>query len=194
MQQQDALCHALDFVEVVAGVDHRVALGGQLLHGVEQTLAAAGIDTDRGLVEQVQARRLQQADGEIQAALLAPGQAPGTALQLALQAGAGDAQLQAAGALGAAQAVEIGEQFEVLAHLQLGVEGQLLWHQAEAALAVPADFALLQRQHAGQQGEQGGLAGTVAAEQAQALAGLQLQVDALQGRGFGAGIAVGDIG
>ena len=59
---------------------------------------------------------------------------------------------------------------------------------------VQRTLALLQRQHAGQQGEQGGLAGAVAAEQAQALAGLQLQVDALQGRGLGAGIAVGDIG
>ena len=99
----------LDFVEVVAGVDHPMAFAGQALDGAQQQLAAGGVDAHCCLVEQIQARRLQQADGEIQAALLSARQARGTALQLALQGGAGDAQFQATGALGTTQVVEVGE-------------------------------------------------------------------------------------
>ena len=79
MQQEDALGDPLDFFQVVAGVDHRLAGGAELFDGAEQNLAVGRVDAYRGLVEQVQIGRLQQADGEVQAALLATGQTFGAA-------------------------------------------------------------------------------------------------------------------
>ncbi|MOA44500.1 hypothetical protein D3C78_1667900 [compost metagenome] len=79
VQQEDALGDPFDFFQVVAGVDHRLAGCAQLFDGAEQGLAVGRIDAHRGFVEQVQVGRLQQADGEVQAALLAAGQAFGAA-------------------------------------------------------------------------------------------------------------------
>lgn len=124
--------------------------------------------------------------------LCSPPDRRGAAREFVFEGRAGDAQFQALAALGAPQAVEVGEQREVLGDRELCVEGQLLWHQAQAARAVPANLALLQGQGIAEQGEQGRLARAVAAEQAQALAFLQLQVDPLQCQGIGTGVAETD--
>src|SRR5690606_20466885 len=54
-QQHDSLCQALDFVQIVAGVDDRATILGQGFHSFEQRLTRMRIDAYGRLVEQIQA-------------------------------------------------------------------------------------------------------------------------------------------
>src|SRR5690606_17506271 len=135
-EEDDPLRQTLDLVQVMAGVDHRAALAGERLHGIEQQLARVRVDTHRGFVEQVQTGGLEQADGEIEPTLLPAGQARRTLPEQSFEAGRLNAALQSCVTFGAAQPVEIGEQLKVFPNAQLGIEGRLLRHQADSRFAV----------------------------------------------------------
>ena len=93
--------------------------------------------------------------------------------------------------LAPAQAVQGGVVAQVLLDAQVQVQGALLEHHTELAqglarlpgevAAEHADLALLQLEEAGEQGDQGRLAGAVGAEQGVEVAGFDAQRDALEG-------------
>ncbi|MNF89624.1 hypothetical protein D3C84_721560 [compost metagenome] len=117
-----------------------------------------------------------------QAHLVAPARAQLLALQFAFDA---------LGRQLSGQAVQGGVVAQVLFDAEVQVQGALLEHHAEAgeggarlaaqAVAADADLALLQVIEAGEQGDQGRLAGTVGAEQGGEAARRQAEAHLLQG-------------
>ncbi|MCY1542827.1 hypothetical protein D9M68_785970 [compost metagenome] len=99
--------------------------------------------------------------------------------------------LDALGGKPARQAVEGGVVTQVLFDGEVQVQGALLEHHAEPGqggarlaaqtMAADTDLALLQVEEAGEQGDQGGFAGTVGAEQGREAARRQAKVHLLQG-------------
>ena len=59
------VAEALGLFHVVGGVEHREAVTPEHLDGLQDLVAALGIDTDRGFVEDQQRRAVQQAGGDV---------------------------------------------------------------------------------------------------------------------------------
>ncbi|MNZ81249.1 hypothetical protein D3C78_999090 [compost metagenome] len=152
-----------------------------------ERLAAGRVEAGAGLVEQQELRLVQQRAGDLHPAAVA---AVERAHRLAAAFGellAPQFQLDALGGQRARQAVQGGVVAQVLLDGQVQIEGALLEHHADlrqraarllADRAVAeADVAFLQVVEAGEQGDQGRLAGAVGAEQGVEASGHQGEVE-----------------
>ena len=162
-------------------------VGAQRADGGEDVVAALQIDADGRLVEDDQARAVQQPGREVEAALHAAGEAAHRLARSILQPGQRQRPLDPLGQLGAAQAVQAAEEAQVLPRGQILVQGQVLWHQADGAaggervarqiVTGHARAAPAGRDHAAHHRDGRGLAGAVGSEQAEDLALLDVQVE-----------------
>ena len=145
-EDADAVGQLRRLVEVVGREQDRHAARTQLAQQLVDPLARGGVDADRRLVEQQHVGPVQRAGGEVDAPLHARPRAwrPGSSARSARpvqRESLGDGGPD----LAARQAREAREQREVLAHRQVGVEGDLLRHQPEP----PAQAAVAARVAAG---------------------------------------------
>ena len=132
VEEGDAVA-PLGLVQVVGGDDEGDALGGEVVDDRPEAAAGDGIDAARGLVEEDQARVVEQRAGEGQPLLPAAGERPGDEVLLAAEVRHADGPVEALGLRRPAQAVDPGEEVEVLPHGQLVVEAEALGHVADAA-------------------------------------------------------------
>ena len=136
----DAVGHTVGFVHVVRGEEHGHALGlVDLLHMRPELVAALGIEAQRGLVEEENARRMQKAARDLQPPLHAAGEF----FDLVVAAFPEFEELeQLFGALAAdfvRDVIEDAVHLHVLPGGQVAVEAGVLEDDAEA----PARFVLL---------------------------------------------------
>ena len=190
VQQHQAVGHP-GFFDQVRGPEHRHAAGvAQAAHGVEQVLARGRVQAHRGLVHQQHGRFVQQGAHQFHLAPRAAREAahhgPGLIAQAHGRQPVGDALFGHR----ARQAVQVGVEQQVGHHREVHVERALLEHHAQrsertagVALHVVAhhhDRALVGAEQAGQQLQQGGLAGAVGPQQGQHFTGLQRHAHALE--------------
>ena len=192
VEQGDAVAEALGLVQVVGAEQNRAPLAAQPLDQPPHVAGRLRVQGRRGLVEEQQLRLGQQRPRQGQALLhpLAqpPDLVPGALVQLQ--------QFQIAINLlpRIQRLVEPGEVEQVVAGAHPGVEARRLGQQADAlvqALGLPGriqaqhrSFAVGGGDHPGQHPHRGGLAGAVGSEQAQDLAGTDLEVQAVDGQGL----------
>ncbi len=187
---QQHLVAALGFVQIGGAPQHGHAVRGQLAHHLPQLAAGNRIDADAGLVQQQDPRLAQQRAGQAQLLLHAAGQLAGRPRGEAGEVGEGQQALEAVSAALADDAAQIGVQLQVLLHRQVFVQTELLRHIADQRAqrvavgdrvqALDADGAGAGLQQAGQQPQQGGLAGAVRPGQAGDRAAAYRRVDAGQ--------------
>jgi hypothetical protein len=173
----------------VAGEQHRHALIGQLAHQRGDTARAAGIKAARRLVQQEQARGAQQRGGDAQALAHPRGVAAHPARAAIGQA---DARQHVVDEARGHVAVELGQQREVDATRQVGIEARLLHEagdvverrraRAAEGTSQQRDRARVGRDQPEQQPQQRRLAGAVGPQQPVNLAGLHDQVQVVHGR------------
>src|SRR5690606_14733987 len=130
----DAVAQPLGLLHVVRRVEHRHALGGQRLDGLEDRVARLRVHADGGLVEDEKLGPVEEPDADVQPALHAAGELLGRALGAVGQADELEHLRGALPELGAAEAVEPPEEQEVLPRGELGVDRELLRDEAEQPL------------------------------------------------------------
>ena len=176
----DARTEARGLLHVVRGVDDGEALAVEALEVFEDGVARMRIDADGGLVAEEKFRAMEEGGGEIEAA----GHAAGEIFH-GLAAAIGELHgfeggVDAGAEIGAAEAVELAEDAEVLIGGEFGVERDVLRDETEREarggvgggerLAVERERAGVGRAEAADERHRGGLAGAVGAEQAEELA------------------------
>ncbi len=191
------LVAALGLVHVVGGDQHAHALGGELVDLAPELAPRLGVDAGGRLVEQQQLGLGQDAGAERQALLPAARQLAGQLALAALQAQPLDGGARLPGGVG--EAVDAGDELQVLQDRQVLVEREALRHVADVVLdllALGADVvaerraaAAVGRQQPAQHAQGGGLAGAVGAEEAVDLAAAhahrQVAHDHLAAEGLG---------
>src|SRR5690625_3790492 len=177
----DPVAEAFGLLHVVRRVQHRHALDGQRLDGLEDRVARLRVDADRRLVEDEQLGPVEEPDADVEAALHAAGEL----LRRVLGAVGEPDELEHLGSalpqLGTAQAVQPAEEHEVLPGAELGVDRQVLRDEPELPLRCdlprphpPPTDAHLPRvgcEQPGDDGDRRRLARTVGPEQPVGLAG-----------------------
>ena len=130
----DAVAEPLRLLHVVGRVEDRHPLLAEGLDARQDRVPALRIDADGRLVEDEQLRPVEEADGDVQAALHAARELLGPVLRPVGQADdleeLGDPVAQRP----AAHAVELAEEDEVLAGGQVRVDRQVLGHVADGGL------------------------------------------------------------
>ncbi len=186
---EDAVAELLHEREQVRGEDDG---GARLGAGLERALHLADaerVEAGEGLVEEHQARVVEEAAGDGELLLHAAGELAGEDAGLAVELQLGE---QRAGArLPVHDAVEARHQVEVLAHGEVVEEAGLVREERELALGghgrggevVPgdADGAARGREDAAQAAQRARLAGAVGADQAEHLAGGDLEREVVDG-------------
>ncbi len=177
LEQQDPVAEPLDLVHVVGHEDDGRAVGLALVDQVEQQSTVDGVEALRGFVEDEQPRPVHDRDAELHLLLLAAGELVDAELGAVGQAHAGQVVHAPGRRLGTAQPAEPSEVGHHVDDGFLAVEPALFGQVPDATGGGPVRLAV-DGQGAGGRGgdaEQGadrrGLAGAVAAEQAERLAG-----------------------
>ena len=192
-----------DLLEVVGDVHDRHAGLAQLTDPLEQALRRAALEGGSGLVEQQAAGARGQRPGDLDDLPLLDGEAAAGRVCVHVEAPVGHdlagllahlAPVDDAEALRyQAAAARLAAEEDVLRHGEAGHHHGVLEHGRDArapggdiaergrGLAVEGDLARIQGDDAAQDGDQRGLAGAVAAYQAEAPAGVQAQPHAAQG-------------
>jgi hypothetical protein len=170
------------------------AVGLEALDQVPELTARLGIETGGGLVEEEQGRISHQRAGERQSLPLASGELAHPPGALLLQLNRGDHLVHRR-----APAVEAAEEPDGLFHRELLRELGLLERDAEQRpeLAVVLPPATAEHPHLAFVGlgqsftdlDGGGLAGAVRAEEAETLAGVDLEVESVHGGDVGESLA-----
>ena len=181
----------LGFVHVVGGDHDGRALVGEAPDQPPEVSPRDGVDARRGLVEEDEARRMDEGAGEGEALAVAAGQ---RARELALaprEVGELDHPRHAGGPLGSRHLVDAGVEGQVLHHGQVVVEGELLGHVPDHgldALGVAGEVdaehgapALARLEDAAQHAEGGGLPRPVGPEEAVELTGADLEIQVVDG-------------
>ena len=170
----------LRLLQVVRGDEHRHAGRGHLVDERPEAAAGEGIDAARGLVQEDDARAVQDRAREGQLLPPAAGQLARQAMLLPAQARHLDRPLLPLARGGTPQAVHAAEEADVLQRRQVLVQAEALAHVADAALhalRVPRDVdaqhargAAGGAQQAAHHADRRGLARTVRAQEAEDLA------------------------
>ena len=186
----EAVAEALGFVHVMRGEKHGAAAALELADDLPQLAAALGIETGGRLVEEENARIGDERRGDGQALALSAGKFsyPGVGLL-------GEAEFGEDLGGGERLAVEAGEELDGFADGELFRQASLLQGDAQPlaellGIGVPpaaedAHFAGSGLEQAFKDFDGRGLAGAVGAEQAEALAFANLEVEATQGFDLG---------
>ena len=194
-QHRDPVAQPFHLRQPVGDVQHREPVGHQLLDEREQPPRFALGQRRGGLVEDQDARAGAHRRGDLHLLLVGHRQAPQGLVHVQVGAQAGQ-QRPGAGAQGGAihqpPAAGPAPQGQVLGHAQLGAEGQLLVHHADAGgqgvggrgeapgHAVHDELAPVRREDARQEAPQRGLARAVLAHEPVAGAALDGEVDVVQ--------------
>src|SRR6266511_4300317 len=172
----------LRLVHVVGGEQDRLAEVAQALHQLPRAAPGRGIEAGGRLVEEEQVGVADDAEGEVQAALLAAGQRPGPRRPLV-------AETDHVDHLGGVARVRVvaAEQRDDLLDAQLAVDAGGLEHDADPFAEGPLAALRVEAEHLDLAGgaapvalqdlHRGRLAGPVGAEQGEALALGHLEVD-----------------
>ncbi len=142
------LAAALGLVHVVGGDEEGDVLRREVEEEVPQLAAGDRIDAGRGLVEKEDARPVHHGGGERQALLPTARELAGQPGAVRADAGQLDRPLAALLEDRPLEAVDVGEEVEVLEHREVLVERELLRHVADAAadlLAVAGDVEPVDR-------------------------------------------------
>jgi hypothetical protein len=184
LEHRDAVAQRLGFFQVVGGQQHGAALLVELGDELPQRLAQLDVDTGGGLVEHDHRRLVHQRLRHQHAALHAARELAHVGRGLVGEAEAVQQLVDPGVVVLDAEVARLDAQR--LAHVEEGVEHQLLRHDAELAArlgvvalhveAVHADGAGRGARQPREHADQGGLAGAVGAEQAEELARLDLEV------------------
>ena len=180
-----------DFIAVgfglggVVGADQEgAAVVAQVAEPAPDGFGGAGVEREGGFVEQQQGGLVEQGAGEVESSAEAAGEGGAEVVGALGELEFAEQLDNAPGALGAGQSEEARVQVERLAERHQVVGGGLLEEDADAAaggragrLAEDAQSALLGIELAGDQAEDGALAGAVGAEQGDPAAGLDVEVD-----------------
>jgi hypothetical protein len=184
--EQQAFVHhehlgaALGLVHVGGADDHaQPFVIDQLLHDLPQIAARQRIDAHAGLVQQQQVRRAHQRAGQTQLLLHAARELAGRTCGEARHVGHFQHAREALAAHCLRHAVQIGVEVQIFLHAQVFVQAEALRHVADAVLHrlrvvgdVDAQHAQCPRiglEQSGHHAHQGGLAGTVRADQGRQL-------------------------
>jgi hypothetical protein len=198
----DAGAEGLDFLHVVAGVDDGETVGVEAADSFEDVVARLGVDADGGLVEEEEAGAVDEGGAEVQPALHAAGEDGGAVVGAVLEGDGGEDLVDAEGQVAAADAVDFAEKPEIFAGGEVSVDGEVLGDDADEAAGVAvgrvegfaeeADAARVGGEESGDDRKERGLAGSVGAEEAEHLAGVDREGDAVEG-GRGA-VILADVG
>ena len=199
VHDRDALAHRLRLLEVVGGQQHRGPLAVDFPHELPQGVAQLHVDPGGRLVEDQQARLVDQGLGHHQASLQAAGELVHRLLQVRTEIEALDQQL-APGLVGGV-AVVAGVEAQGVVDVEKVVDHDLLVHDADQAageavvaavvVAEDADLPGVDAGDAGDHVDGGALAGPVGAEQAEDFALLDEERDVVDG--FVRGVALGEV-
>jgi len=164
------------------------ALGGEPAQAFPDQVAGLGVEAGGGLIEDQQFGLVYQRAGQGKAPLHAAGERLDAGLVLAFEAGKGEQLGDARADFAFADAEIAGEHDEVFGAGEIRVEAVELGHHAHAGAgfaglfghrqAAQTDAAAAGPGQAEGAAQGGGLAGAVGAEQREAFAGTQFQVDA----------------
>ena len=176
---------------------HGHAVGGEAVDLVPEFASRLGVDAGGGLVKQEEFRSVHDAGGEGQTLFPAAGE-----FARELVPARGEAEALERGAHGSArvgQAVEAGDEIEVLLDGEVLVERELLSHVADLVLDAPAfgreveaehlALARIEAQEAAHQADRRGLAGAVGAEETDDLAAFDADRDVVDDLGGAEGLA-----
>ena len=192
VDEDDAVGHLAGEAHFVGDHQHGDAGVGQLLHQFQNLAHHFGVEGAGGLVEQDHVRVHGKGTGNGNTLLLAAGKALGVGIGLVGQTHTGQ---QLVGALGngflVLQLEQAGGQFQVLLHGQVGEEVEVLEHHAHLlAHSIDVDIIHLDAFKldgaAGgdlqpvQAAQEGGLAAAGGADQADHIAAVNINIDALQ--------------
>ena len=189
--QDDDPVGRFGFVDEMGGPQdgHRAPVA-QLEHVVQQVAPARRVEAHRGFVHEQEFRAVDQRPRELDPAALAAAEGPRTVPRAVGQAQMTQVLRDPRARLGARKAVQAGVKPQIAGDRHVEVQRRLLEHHAEAGerrhgvaadvAAVDGDFAAVGDEQAGEQLEQGGLAGAVGPEQRDELAGVDAQVDAVE--------------
>ena len=130
----DAVAEALRLLHVMGRVEDGHALVAERLDAGEDGVAALRVDTDRRLVEDQQARPVEQPDGDIQAALHPAGVVLGPLPCPVGQVDDRQNVVDAGRQLPAAQPVQPAKEDEVLARAEVRVDREILGHETDRCL------------------------------------------------------------
>ncbi len=166
-EDEQAAAVALGLGDVVGREDDARAALGEAEDELPEALALARVEPGRGLVEQQHGRLGEQADRDVDPLLVAAGQRPDLVVAAVGEGGLGEHLLELLAELLTLDPLEPGEQPQVLGDGQLPVERRLLGDEAD--LAGELDLARVGLQRAGDDREQRRLAGSVRADDREAL-------------------------
>ena len=183
---------ALGLVHVVGRDQHGDALGGEVVDLVPELAPRLGIDAGRGLVEQQQLRLRQDAGAERQPLLPAARQLAGKLIGAGGKPEPADRLARRLARIG--HAIDAGDEFEILANGQIGVEAEALRHVADIALdrvglradvvAEAGPLAGIRREQPAQHAQRRSLAAAVRPEKAVDLALRHLQAEVVHDRAW----------
>ncbi len=186
--QEGEAVEAFGFVEI-GGRNH----GGDpatdhLVHDPPEVAARHRIDAEGRLVEQQHARLVDQGAGEAELLLHAAGERAGQPVAERREIGEGEQALAARRAFGARHSEEVGVELEILVDREVGVEPETLRHVGEPGLdglgvahdgdAVEDGVAGARLEDPSEHAQRGGLAGAVGTDEAEELAGADLEIEA----------------
>src|SRR5262245_3316554 len=185
VEDRDAVAESLRLLDVVRRVDDRRAGRGDLADHLEELLARLRVDPGGRLVEQEPPWLVNQAASQVEAALHAAGVGMDAVAASGCEADLLEQAVDPPPTHGRRHAVERPEEVEVLLGGEHRVEADLLRRQADApsdlgrlvnrACAEHQHVAARGRQQGGEHRQRGRLPGAVGAEQAERLAGRNLE-------------------
>ena len=191
-QHADALGHALGDLEDVGGHDDGAAGADARLEHVLDLPRGAGVEAGQRLVEDDQARVVDQRAGQRHLLAHAAREALAALVGVRSEAQPVDQLGGGRGGLGPIDAPQAGDEFEILERRQLVVDHRLVGEPRHQPLggdrigqrvdAVDRDRAGVRLQQPDHHAERGGLAGAVGPEERIELAGAHRQVETIDGR------------
>ena len=176
----DAVAQPLGLLHVVCRIEDGASLAPEGLDGVEDLVARLRVDPDRGLVQKQERRIVHDGAGEIEAAHHAAGKRLHQVAAAVRQTGELERPRDPRGEPGPGEAVEAAEKRQVLGRGEVAVERERLRGVADLSAQrrprriidpVQTHPPGIRRQHTDHHADRGGLAGTVRPEQAEGLAG-----------------------
>src|SRR5688572_24714952 len=187
----DAVAESFDFFHVVSRVDEGLTAGLEGLKGVEDGVAALGVNADGGLIKDEQVGVVEEGCTDVEPALHTATEAGDGFAGAVGEAGKAEGCVDALAEGVAAETIEGAKETEVADRIQLLVEGQVLGDVADALfdgtgvasdlLAVDEDLAGIGANDAADHGDGGGLSGAVGAEEAETLSFGDGEADVVDG-------------
>ena len=178
VEQRDVVHIPAQDVELVRADQHARSGVGALAQPTHQTLLGERVETDEGLVQDVDVRRVGEGAGDHEALLLAAGQLLGAPRRLVAQLDGRQSIGRRRPGLPAAETAEPGSEQHVVLNVQEPVDDELLRAPPDSDAGGALHGARADRQEAEQAVHQRRLAGTVPAEQPTNPAAFHRQIDA----------------